>query len=242
MSARRIVPLSEGARQRLPLVFAPEDRRPAQQLLENECGAGIGDFGDAPAAYDRVRFAAMKASHGRLEGLRRAVAMARTDWRDLLVEAGFADDATAYERWMVPGSTEAARALQRWESPHPLSSSALRFVAGMTIAPPQRHEAILRFTIHGVPAHEFVQALLSALSAGEEVALSDPEDDCGRYVRAVPGGWQTKLVCHGRLGDVWHDASREQAFAWLMPAAQSMVANPRIEGWIAREPDHNQDS
>lgn len=228
--------LSDAAEQRLRAQFAPEERAEARRLLVHHCGANIDGFGPDPSGYDRLRFAAMKASYGRIEGLRRALALAQADWRDLLVEAGFADDASLHTRWLEPGSTEEHRALERWEPHHPLAGSALPLVAGIVIAPLERHASTLRFSIHGVPAHEFVHSLLSALSAGEEVMLPDPQDDCGRYVRAVPGGWQTKLICHGRFGDPWHDAGRSRALAWLLPAAEDMLANPGIEGSITPRP------
>ncbi|MGE0383204.1 MAG: hypothetical protein AB7Q97_00640 [Gammaproteobacteria bacterium] len=204
-------------------------------MLEQECGAAIEHWGTDPSAYDRLRLAAMKASVGRIEGLRRAIAMAKRDWRDLLVEAGFAHDAREHERWLVAGSAEALLAQRRWDPRDPLAGSALPAVAGIVIPPSQRHSKILRFSVHGVTAHDFVHGLLSALAAGEEVMLPDPGDDCGRYVRAVAGGWQTRLICQGRFGDPWHDADWRHAFAWLLPAAERMVADPRIEGDIMRD-------
>lgn len=226
------VALSDDAEQRLRAQFAPEERAEARHLLEHECGNNLEDFGPAPADYDRLRFAAMKASRGRIEGLRWALAMGKTDWRDLLVEAGFGDDATAHFRWMVPGSVEEQQALQRWVPRDPLAGSALRGVAGIAIAPLERHATLLEFTVQGVSAQQFVQSLLRSLGVGEEVMLPDPKDDCGRYVRGAPNGWQTRLICHGRFGDEWHDADHDQAVAWLLPAALPMVDDPRITGAI----------
>jgi len=237
MAPAEPIALSDAAEQRLQVAFAPEERREARRMLVYECGAGIEHWGSDPSAYDRLRLAAMKASQGRIEGLRWAIAMAQKDWRDLLVHAGFADNARAHERWLVPGSEEAVLAERRWLPRDLLAGSALRGVPGIVIAPAQRHSEILGFSIHGVSAHEFVHGLLTALKAGERVMLPDPGDDCGRYVRAVPGGWQTQLICHGRFGDPWHDADRDQAFAWLLPAAEAMVADPRIEGDISPRPE-----
>lgn len=233
MTATAPIALSEAAEQRLQLVFAPEERREARRMLVYECGSGIERWGDDPSAYDRLRFAAMKVSFGRIEGLRRAIALAQTDWRDLFMEAGFGHDAQAHEHWLVPGSADALRAERRWQPRDPLAGSALPMVPGIVIAPLQRHASNLCFTIHGVTAHEFVHGLLSALAAGEEVMLPDAVDDCGRYVRAASGGWQTRLICHGRFGDPWHDADRRQAFAWLLRAAEYMIRNPTVQGAIA---------
>ncbi|HXK17899.1 MAG TPA: hypothetical protein VNG33_08855 [Polyangiaceae bacterium] len=48
---------------------------------------------------DRIRFAAVRFSGGRLSSLQEAVRLAQTDWRDLLVAAGFADDVNAHQKW-----------------------------------------------------------------------------------------------------------------------------------------------
>lgn len=235
MKTHEPIPLSADAERRLLAVYAPEERREARRMLEFSCGSAVeSGWGREPAAYDRVRFAAMQFSYGRIEGLVYAITLAQTDWRDLLVQAGFADDATEHTRWMVPGSAEEQRALDRWVPRDPLVGSALPLVPGIVIQPMQRHASTLAFTVHGVPALEFVHGLLSALREGEEVMLPDPHDDCGRYVRGVDGRrWQTQLICHGRFGDPWHDADRVRAAAWLLPAAECMVADARIVGAIS---------
>jgi hypothetical protein len=48
---------------------------------------------------DRCRFAALRVSGGDWQKLHSAVRLAKTDWRDLLVVAGFADDPQAHLRW-----------------------------------------------------------------------------------------------------------------------------------------------
>jgi hypothetical protein len=42
---------------------------------------------------------ALKLSGGRMDKLREAVKLANTDWRDLLVAAGFADSVDAHKHW-----------------------------------------------------------------------------------------------------------------------------------------------
>jgi diaminohydroxyphosphoribosylaminopyrimidine deaminase/5-amino-6-(5-phosphoribosylamino)uracil reductase len=56
---------------------------------------------------ERVRLAALRVSGGSRAKLDEAIALAKLDWRDLLVEAGFADDVDAHERW-IPFSHERA--------------------------------------------------------------------------------------------------------------------------------------
>ena len=50
----------------------------------------------------RVRFAALKLSEGNMEKLHRAVKLAKTDWRDFPVAAGFADSVHAHKHWVTP--------------------------------------------------------------------------------------------------------------------------------------------
>ena len=233
---RPAIPLTAEAARRLRLVFAPRDREAAWHLLVEQLGRDLG-FPEhlGPEAYDRVRFAAMKSSGGTLEGLQRALRLGVLDWRDLLVDAEFANDASAHLHGLADGSDEARAAEARWQRPHPLAGRGLARVPGLVLNPPTDPDPLgsLTFTIHGVPALQFVEALLTELHAGEIVTLPDPEDDCGRYVRRAGSAWQTKIICHGRFMDPWHDATRAQAVAWLLPAAERMVNSRHGEGWIA---------
>jgi len=92
--------LSAATEERLALLFAPADRSQARRLLLEECGSNLPLLGDRDAAgMERFRFAALKLSEGNLGRLREAIAVAKTDWRDLLVAAGFANDTRAHETW-----------------------------------------------------------------------------------------------------------------------------------------------
>ena len=93
-------PISPSTRLRLDILFAPADRAEAERLLVNQCGNNL-PFLDKSDEHqlERFRFAAMKLSQGQLDGLRRAIALAKTDWRDLLMAAGFGEDISAHERW-----------------------------------------------------------------------------------------------------------------------------------------------
>lgn len=92
--------LSPGTQRRVDLIFPVGARREAATLLANECGTGLPFCADHDGhALERVRFAALKVSEGDLGRLQRAVAMAKKDWRDLLVEAAFASDDRAHESW-----------------------------------------------------------------------------------------------------------------------------------------------
>jgi hypothetical protein len=92
--------LSPGTLSRLTILFPESDRATASRMLADECGNNLPFLEDAdPIELERVRFAALKLSGGELARLRDAVNLAKTDWRDLLIASGFADDPRAHEWW-----------------------------------------------------------------------------------------------------------------------------------------------
>jgi hypothetical protein len=100
--------LSEKTAERLRALFRnPGDARAAGQLLAADCGSNLPFCEQADSrSLERIRFAALKLSGGRLDELHRAIDMAKTDWRDLLVAAGFANDPTEHERWQPIGPVQ----------------------------------------------------------------------------------------------------------------------------------------
>jgi len=95
-------PLSPQTRRRLDRVFAPELRAEAEALLVERCGGNLPLCQhNGPLEMERIRFAALKLSEGELAALRRAVDLAYTDWRDLLMEADFGHDPIAHHRWLA---------------------------------------------------------------------------------------------------------------------------------------------
>ena len=86
--------LSDAAKDRIRALYAAADVPEAERLM--------ADFArEMPPFGDRIPFAAIKLGGGDLGRLREAIQLGRTDWRDLLVAAGFADDVHAHERWRV---------------------------------------------------------------------------------------------------------------------------------------------
>jgi hypothetical protein len=95
-----MVQLSNRTRARLLELFQPSDVELADRLLVEECGDNLPLMTGAIAEQlERIRFAAIRVSGGRLDDLRNAVALAQLDWRDLLVAADFADDPEAHLQW-----------------------------------------------------------------------------------------------------------------------------------------------
>jgi hypothetical protein len=94
--------LSQATLEKVHQLFRPEEHPQVVALLETECGNNL-PFLDklGPEALERFRFAALKLSEGNFEKLRRAVDVAKIDWRDLLVAAGFANDLEAHKKWRI---------------------------------------------------------------------------------------------------------------------------------------------
>lgn len=92
-----MIPLSPKTRQHLATLFAPEDRDEAARLLETECAYSLGEPKVTPKSLERLRFATLRVSGGRLDGMQMAIQAGKTDWRDLLMWAGFGDQ--DHEPW-----------------------------------------------------------------------------------------------------------------------------------------------
>lgn len=70
------------------------------RLLEEQCGQNLPYCeNETPESLQRLQFAALKASSGKMDALIEAVDLAKLDWRDLLVWAGFANNLEAHEVW-----------------------------------------------------------------------------------------------------------------------------------------------
>ena len=50
---------------------------------------------------ERFRFAVLKLCAGNFEKLEQQVQLAKNDWRDLLVSAGFANDIEEHQKWFL---------------------------------------------------------------------------------------------------------------------------------------------
>ena len=81
-------------------LFEPDRTSHVEQLLVDECGDNLPLYKPATAeGLERVRFAVLKISNGDQDKLFEAVLLARRDWRDVLVWAGFANDLEAHSVW-----------------------------------------------------------------------------------------------------------------------------------------------
>ncbi len=95
-----MVELSFLTKQHVAALFASGDVGEAEQLLATECAEKLPLVSNpTPEGLERLRFAAIRLSDGALPRLRDALAVAKTDWRNLLVAADFADDVHAHRTW-----------------------------------------------------------------------------------------------------------------------------------------------
>jgi hypothetical protein len=92
-------PLTSELSQRIAIFFKPNDIEVVSSLLIDECGSNLTEY---PELLERIRFAVLKLSYGDLNALGRAIDLAKRDWRDALVSAGFGDDLKAHESWWPP--------------------------------------------------------------------------------------------------------------------------------------------
>jgi len=92
--------ISEATWQKIRALFPPELHGEVAVLLADQCGNNLPFLQSLDEeALDRFRFAVLKLSGGDIEKLHEAVALAKKDWRDLLVAAGFANSLEAHRSW-----------------------------------------------------------------------------------------------------------------------------------------------
>ena len=97
-----MIELSEKTADRINSLFSEKQRGEVEKLLKFECGDNI-PYCENNDKYkmERIRFAVLKLSEGNLEKLIQAIELAKTDWRDLLMAAGFGEDVEAHLSWKL---------------------------------------------------------------------------------------------------------------------------------------------
>ncbi len=81
-------------------LFPKSDQAEATRLLTEECNAESMHWPSAnQGSVERCHFAALKLSNGKLEQLIKAIALGETDYRDLLMSAGFGENVGAHLDW-----------------------------------------------------------------------------------------------------------------------------------------------
>lgn len=92
--------LSARTEELIQQLFPSGDRAHIRTELHEKCNReALGCTEWTEKEMERIWFAILKAASGDTRRFEAAVALARTDWRDVLVEAGFGTDLDAHEMW-----------------------------------------------------------------------------------------------------------------------------------------------
>jgi hypothetical protein len=93
--------LSTETEKRISLLFPPNEQQLVRAVLFEECGNNLPLLENLDETkLERFHFAALKLSEGKLDKLDHAIALAKADWRDLLMAAGFGEDVEAHKSWL----------------------------------------------------------------------------------------------------------------------------------------------
>jgi hypothetical protein len=95
-----VVDLTDLTKQHVRALFADSEVVAAERWLSEECADNLpGVANPTPEVLERLRFAALRFSGGRLDRLAEGIAQAKKDWRDLLMASGFAHNTRDHLRW-----------------------------------------------------------------------------------------------------------------------------------------------
>lgn len=95
-----MIALTPVIKEYIKLLFTTDEITVVETLLEEQCADNL-PFCESyiPEDMERIRLAALKLSQGSINKLESAVELAKTDWRDLLMSAGFGHDIHAHKNW-----------------------------------------------------------------------------------------------------------------------------------------------
>ena len=79
-------------------LFSPDERTTIAEIIVEECNAERL-HSSSPERLERIQLAILKLSNGEVDRFLAAAELARLDWRDVLVAAGFGNDLNAHLEW-----------------------------------------------------------------------------------------------------------------------------------------------
>jgi len=92
--------LSSRTWQLVKFLFKPEEQESAGKMLVEECGQNLPFMKEADESQlERIRVAVLRIGIGDMAETRKAIDLAKRDWRDVLMWAGFGYDLKAHEKW-----------------------------------------------------------------------------------------------------------------------------------------------
>ena len=80
------------------ILFPEDSQEEVISILQNDCGKNVLSS-NYQNEIERIQLAALKMSNGEIESLYSAIALAQTDWRDLLMAAGFGENVKSHISW-----------------------------------------------------------------------------------------------------------------------------------------------
>lgn len=89
--------------ERLNLLFPGKERLQAANAIARLGAYSSRRHSGDPTALERICFAVLKLSNGNLNELKEWIDVARQDFRDVLMAAGFARDIEAHRSWFPRG-------------------------------------------------------------------------------------------------------------------------------------------
>ena len=94
------VDLTQRTKDVIARLFDPSMISKVEGFLADECGSNLPLYQPTtPEGLERIRFAVLKISNGNVDKLLEVISLAKHDWRDVLVWAGFANHLNAYNEW-----------------------------------------------------------------------------------------------------------------------------------------------
>jgi hypothetical protein len=95
-----MIDISTETNKRVLAQFSADEHQVVLNILLNECGDNLPLIDPSfVQLVERIRFAVIKLSQGELDELNKWVGLAKKDWRDVLVAAGFGSGIEDHLDW-----------------------------------------------------------------------------------------------------------------------------------------------
>jgi hypothetical protein len=96
-----VIEVNNDTKLRIHALFPESEWESVERMLVTKCGDNLSLVDSTRIELaERIRFAVLKLSEGRVSELEQQIALAAVDWRDTLVAAEFGHSMTAHKSWM----------------------------------------------------------------------------------------------------------------------------------------------
>ena len=94
--------ITQETKRRVESLFPKPEWGTVISLLSTRCAQNLPGLASCSSEeLERFQFAVLKISSGQLSKFYQAIDLANTDWRDLLMVAGFGEDLNAHKSWLA---------------------------------------------------------------------------------------------------------------------------------------------